>query len=800
MNYLRMPSKGRYTAGKQVSRYEADSENIDIEYKNLEDQGQHGPCSNCTCPLGDKKALVIKILTVIVVFGVGLVLGFVLRKTVYSNETVEPQKQVSNKTSSLYGIKQDYDRDLSKNIQADLQDVYNYEDHMDIITRCVHMSGVGSANKLLDYVEEKWATFPFNSVKVKRYNVTLSYPNYTNMDANLVTVQAENGSLIFRSQYNTSSSHPEYLPFSAYSPSGKISTTKVIYGHFGRVEDLQLLKAMNISLTDSLLILRYGRIHPSNKVKNAEQSGAAGVILYSDPADYSNNQSTVYPNSWWLPGWAIQLSHVRYHLHGDPLTPDYSSITGVHHKSEAKDHFPRIPVQPIRYDDARFLLSDMAGDIVPNSWFGGLNITYRTGPGYIDNRQVRLRVENMIQERNISNIIAVVKGHYESDKYIIVGSHIDSWIQGGVDSGSGYTVIQELARTFAYHVEQGWRPRRTIIFALWDASKYGQIGSYEWVQEYEQQLMAGAVAYINLDALIKGSHSFSAASSPLLINTILEATKTVSLNCSGIPWCTEDSTVYSQWLRSSPDEMYNRPKLQNLGDDSDHAPFYYRLGVPVLFPHYTFNETAYPSLNTYPAIGALEDTKDYVEKFIDPNYALHISMSKVLADVILRLSDSAILPFDLIGLIHTVEKGSFLLQDLDKTLSQRGIRLKVTDNAIQAIERFCNVVFDFDTLIKSLNRSNLSEFDLYLMNNKLLHLSRAFISEVGLPGHSQYRNVLSAPNPDNIQEDFIFPGVTWTNLELFNNTQLKDHLSEQISIIVLCINRATEILKDGMIT
>lgn len=794
-----MPSKGRYTAGKQVSRYEADSENIDIEYKNLEGQGHTSWCSNCSCPLGDKKPLVIKALTITVVFGIGLVLGFLLRKTVYPpRHTDEPVIERINVTN-IYSIKQDYDREFSKLIQADVEDVYNYEDHMKIITRYVHMSGVGSTNKLLDYVEQKWRTFPFDAVKVKKYNVTLSYANYTNMNANFVTVQTANGSLIFHSQYNTSSAHPENLPFSAYSPSGIISTTKVVYGHYGRPADFQALKDMNVSIKDSLLVVRYGRVHPASKVKNAESHGAIGVILYSDPADYANNQSTVYPNSWWLPGWAVQLAHVRYNLLGDPATPEYSSITGVHHDTEIKTHFPKIPVQPVRYEDARFILSDMEGPVVPNEWFGGLNITYRMGPGYIDDREVTLQVENMLQERNISNILAVVKGHYESDKYVIIGTHVDSWIQGAVDSGTGYTVIQELARTFAYHIGKGWKPRRTIIFALWDASKYGNIGSYEWVQEHEQQLAAGAVAYVNLDALIQGNFSFAAAASPLLFSMITDATQTVLLNCSNIDWCTKDSTVYNQWLKSFPGKD-SLPKLKSIGDDSDHAPFLYRIGIPVLLPQYTFNETAYPFLSTYPAFGALEDTKEYVEKFIDPNYILHITMTKVLADVILRLSDSAVLPFDIQSFIDFVESGNKVLSDMNDFLISKGIVIDSMHFCFEAIDRFMIAATEFKYQIENINRSKLSEFDLYILNNKLIHLTRAFISDVGLPGTKHYKNILSAPDSLDLKKDNVFPGIYWSVHSNLNETEIKQHLNTQISLLVLSFNRATDILNDAMVT
>lgn len=61
-------------------------------------------------------------------------------------------------------------------------------------------------------------------------------------------------------------------------------------------------------------------------MKHAEGRGAAGVILYSDPADFANNQSYVFPQTWWLPGWAVHSSHVRYTLVGDPQTPGYAAI------------------------------------------------------------------------------------------------------------------------------------------------------------------------------------------------------------------------------------------------------------------------------------------------------------------------------------------------------------------------------------------------------------------------------------------------------------------------------------------
>ncbi|XP_052760356.1 N-acetylated-alpha-linked acidic dipeptidase 2-like isoform X1 [Mya arenaria] len=800
-----MPSKGRYTAGKQVSRWEADSENIDIEYKNLEGQsnGPAGSCSNCTCPLGEKKPVVIKVLLFIIVFGAGLVLGFIVRKTVDKGGKSIPDVPVD--MEGLFRIQQDYNQEFSQLMQDDLEDVINYEDHMNIITECVHMSGMGSANKLLDYVEAKWRTFPFDTIKIKRYNVTLSYPNYTNIDANVVTMHAANGTLVFRSQYNRSSEHPEYLPFSAYSPSGIVKTKRVIYGHYARMNDLKRIEELHVSIKDAILLVRYGKITPASKVKNAEQRGAAGVILYSDPADYAGNQSSVYPENWWLPGWAVQLSHVRYQLSGDPKTPDYSSITGVHHKTETKSHFPNIPVQPIRYIDAKVLLSNMNGPIVDNDWYGGLGIKYRLGPGYIDDREVTLYVDNMIQERIIENIIGVMKGHAEPDKYIIIGAHIDSWIQGAVDSGSGYTVLQELARCFAYHVNKGWKPRRTIMFALWDGTKYGSIGSYEWVQEYEHQLQNGAVAYINLDSLIRGNFSFTSAADPLLRSVLIAATKTVRLNCTGIPGCQKDATVYDQWLQNlhqtgDKDSL----RFESMGDDSDHGAFLYRTGIPVVFPRFTYDKNRYPAMTSYPAYGALEDTKEYIETFIDPDYTLHITMAKVVSDLILRLSDSAILPFDLNGLIDALKDGNQTVNVVARQLQSYGYDISDATKVLSRVtHRFVDVANDLMEDINSIKTrkfSNFSEFDLYHLNHKLVQLSRAFISDNGLPHAQHYRNILYAPDIADIQNDLIFPGIVLPEDRNEINEVLVDNLKQQISLIVLAINRANEILSDGLLT
>ncbi len=87
---------------------------------------------------------------------------------------------------------------------------------------------------------------------------------------------------------------------------------------------------------------------------------------------------------------------------------------------------------------------------------------------------------------------------------MIVGCHYDSWLFGGVDPNSGTAVMMEIAKAFSKMTEKGWKPRRSIIFAHWDAEEQGYHGSYEWVEEHAQELTHKTVAYINMDAAISG--------------------------------------------------------------------------------------------------------------------------------------------------------------------------------------------------------------------------------------------------------------------------------------------------------
>ncbi|XP_076086726.1 putative N-acetylated-alpha-linked acidic dipeptidase isoform X2 [Mytilus galloprovincialis] len=777
-----MPAKGKYIAGKQVSRWEADTDNVDIEYKNLDTQ------SIAPVPFfSGRKGCLLKILFLLVFFSAGMILGYMIRRNIH--ETLIKQKPAVEHL----GIKQNYDDSLRQKIQADLNDTANYKDHLNEISKQVMLSGIGTTNKFIEYLISFWSTFPLDSVKMKQYSVLLSYRNYTSKSSSISVLSTmPNTSVVFQAHYNhdnMSGIHPDYIPFNAYSPSGFVRS-KLIYANYGCKKDFSRLKKLNVTIKKNVVLVKYGKIHPANKVLHAQTEGAAGVILYPDPADYANGQSIVYPKTWWLPGWAVPLSHVRYNLVGDPQTPGYPAINGAPHTLAENADYPKIPVQPISYDDARYLMSQLGGQTAPDAWRGSLNVSYKTGPGFSDESlQLELDVNNVIERRNISNVIAVIDGKYEKDKFVIIGAHTDSWTKGGVDHATGYSVIWELARGFSALVRDGWRPRRTIMLALWDASKYGHIGSFEWVQEYEKMLGRGAVAYINLDSVIRGNYSFHAEANPLLYSIIKNSTQKVP--------CTDpdyyDKSVYDMWLERFMDPgKPSQPKINPLNGDSDHTPFEYYLGVPSVSPMYTFNSKIYPHLPTYPAFSTLEDDKEYVETFLDKDTKLEQTVTKIVADMVLLLADSAVLPFDVQNYAQVFDRGKKYLRENEAVISSANVDINVL---YSKIDLFIEATKTFAFNVTSINLDSLKESDLYLINDKLLELPRIFINYQGIPGYPQYRHLLLAPHAENLWDDQIFPGIAVTIEQCQTNKEC-DPLRQQIALLIVSVHQAVEILQD----
>ncbi|CAL1544111.1 unnamed protein product [Lymnaea stagnalis] len=779
-----MPSRG-YIAGKPVSRWEADSDNIDIEYKNLDKPLQQPRCAQC---LSGRKGVAIKALLLISILFVGLIIGYVIRRNIHET-FVAPAVRLK-----YIGIQQDYDPAIRDQLQARVTHVSNFEDSLMLLTKDVRLSGVGGTNRILIYVRDWWQNFNFDSLSIKNYSVQLVYPDYVAQEENHVAIKTSNGTVIFETWTNDSNIHPDITPFSAYSDSGNVEGD-IVYCNFGRRSDYKWLKEKGVKTDGMIHLIRYGKVHPSNKIKLAEANGAKGVILYPDPAEYCNGLTNV-SGTWWLQGDQVPSEHVRYWLTGDPSTPDYPALAGVPRAGTDKDSKPNIPVYPISYNDAEMVLRNLGGTSTTGDWQGSLNVSYNTGPGFVDpwlDYKVELNISNSYSFRQIHNVIAVLRGKYEKDHYIIVGAHIDAWGYGGVDAGTSFAVIMDLARTFSTQVSRGWRPRRTIIFALWDASKYGHVGAYEWVQEYEKQLSTGGVAYVNIDSAIRGNYSFYAESNPLLYDIIYKAAMSVKSTEAG----QEHKSVYDVWKERAmrPSFSGTEPWINYLSGGQDHSPFMYRLGMSSVLTAFTYNMKAYPNLPTYPAHNTLQDTMKYVLD-IDPKYLLHSSLVQVLSDIVLRLADSAIIP------MNVSHYSTMMNQGLDsvKEVLEKHLPGSDSDSSLSSLELLKEAISDFTTsaqnfqnYVDSRNKTNLTEFHVLEINDKLIRISRAFICDGGFLHHGPYRNVLIAPHPDNLDQEVIFPGLAVSDDDPGVDVE---QLKKELVALVIAIKRAKDILMD----
>src|SRR5215472_5615976 len=300
------------------------------------------------------------------------------------------------------------------------------------------------------------------------------------------------------------SSNATQLPtFNAYSGSGDVSG-QVVYVNYGIPEDYDYLAKQGIDVKGKIVIARYGKSWRGTKPKVAAEHGAIGCIIYSDPHEDGYFQGDVYPKGPMRPPDGVQRGSVMDMpvSVGDPLSPGWASEPGSKRLaiSEAKT-LMKIPVMPISYSDATPLLQNLEGPVAPEAWRGALGFTYHIGPGPAT-AHFKLDFDN--STRPLHDVIAMIPGSTYPDEWIIYGNHHDGWVNGASDPLSGASSLLETARTLSELRKQGWRPKRTIVLALWDGEEFGLLGSTEWAEKHQDELARKAVVYINSDTNSKG--------------------------------------------------------------------------------------------------------------------------------------------------------------------------------------------------------------------------------------------------------------------------------------------------------
>jgi N-acetylated-alpha-linked acidic dipeptidase len=475
----------------------------------------------------------------------------------------------------------------------------------------------------------------------------------------------------------TSDQQKEQLPsYNAYSIDGDV-TGPLVFVNYGVPADYDELEQHGVSVKGAIVIAKYGGSWRGIKPKVAAEHGAIGCLIYSDPRDDGYAGGDVFPAGPMRPAQGVQRGSVADMpvYPGDPLTPGVGATKDAKRLSIAQAKtITKIPVLPISYGDAQPLLAALGGSIVPTSWRGGLPITYRFGPGPA---KVHLRVKSEWSLKTLYDVIAKLPGTTEADQWIIRGNHHDAWVNGAEDPISGQVAELEEARALGALYQQGWRPKRTIIYAAWDGEEPGLLGSTEWAETHADELKAHAVAYLNSDTNgrgyleVEGSHSLEK-----FMNGVAMDVQDPESGVSS--W---KRTQASRILNGSPEsrrEARDREDLRigALGSGSDYSSFIDHLGIASL-------NLGYGGEDNGGIYHSIYDDFYWYTHFSDTSFVYGRALAQAAGTAVLRLANADLLPFAFTNLAETVQGYVKDLQSLrDKRAEQISERNKQIEEGL----------------------------------------------------------------------------------------------------------------------
>ncbi|KAK3712655.1 hypothetical protein RRG08_058558 [Elysia crispata] len=665
---------------------------------------------------------------------------------------------LSHDQSSEEKLGREADEDISKKIM-DAIDPKEIEDTLRILSKKPHIAGRQGDFDLVKYIQTRFRDHGLE-VSTTPYDALLSYPN--DQVANSVRILDADGEIVYDSVRDESDvSHLEDVvpPFNAYAPARKVEG-QLVYVNYGRVEDYDWLRSSCINVTGHIVLAKLGQIFRGDIVDIAADNGAVGVVTFPDPADYAGvryGDNRFAPEAWWMPPDGVQRGTV-FTGFSDPLTPGYPANNLAYRYPEDKADLPlpQIPSQPISYGAAFELLRQMTGRVAPNTWQGGLNLTYRLGPGFNDTRlKLELNVTNKNERAKVENVFGIIRGEIEPDRYVLVGNHRDAWIYGALDPSSGTVVMMEIARVMGQMVKKGtWRPRRSIMFCSWGAEEYGLIGSAEWVEQYVAVLRERAVGYLNIDIALRGNDTVRVLATPLMYNIAYEASQKVR-NPNPAEIQAGRATVYDTWQHVTAGSSDGKPRIGGLGSGSDYAPLLQKAGITALDIGYTYDTKKY-QLPSYPLYHTEYETFDIVKNQYDKGFEFHAALSRFMGEMARNLADSLILPFNLDGYSEGLK---LIKRKLDA--SDYGVKLKVMlDNygkLDEVIAGFETDINDFRNRLEKIDKNN--PYAVREMNDQILLLEKAFLISEGLPTRPSKKHILFAENSNDVYAESTFPGL-----------------------------------------
>jgi len=527
--------------------------------------------------------------------------------------------------------------------------------------------------------------------------------------------------------------------FNAYSADGDV-TGEVVYVNYGMPADYDQLEKLGVSVKGKIVLARYGGGWRGIKPKVAYEHGAVGCLIYSDPRDDGYFQGDVYPAGPFRPEQGVQRGSVMdMPVHpGDPLSPGWASEPGARKMAQADAAtILKIPVMPISYGDALPLLKAMKGPVAPQEWRGALPVTYHVGPGPA---QAHLKLAFEWQTRPLHNVIVRIEGATFPDEWIIFGNHHDAWVNGADDPISGAVSLMETGRGLAELLKSGWRPKRTIILALWDGEEWGLLGSTEWAEKHAADLRDKAAVYINSDSSGKGW--LGVGGSHGLQQLMTEVAGEVMDPRTGKPVAEESRR---RQVMSLPEgERAAREKdaglwLEPLGSGSDFTPFLQHLTLSSLNVGFGGESPGGIYHSAY-------DSVAWYTKFSDGEFLYGRTLAQLTGTLLLRLADAAVLPFQFSDTADTLMRYVVELEALNAAKRDAKVNLAPVRAAVESLRK-AGAAYEeaYARVDRAPSAALLGRGELRSVNQLLLQSERKLGNGDGLPRRDWFKHQIYAP-------------------------------------------------------
>ncbi|XP_075876851.1 transferrin receptor 1a isoform X2 [Nelusetta ayraudi] len=499
--------------------------------------------------------------------------------------------------------------------------------------------------------------------------------------------------------------------FLSYSASKNV-TGAVLYAFYGEERDFSELQKAQINMNGKVMLVRAGRISFAEKVANAAKVNAAAVLIYPDPDDFEFEDTTEL------------FGHVHMGS-GDPYTPGFPSFNHTQFPPTQSSGLPTIPAQTITAQMASSIIMQLGGPNKPVGW---------KGPTLGDeNDIISLEVNNVLTEKKIYNLFGVIKGYVEPEKYLVIGARRDAWGPGFASSTVGTSILVELARSISEMVKHdGFRPRRSIIFASWSGGEYGSVGATEWLEGYLTSLNMKAFSYIDLDGVVAGGNAFKVAASPLMYSLIKDTLMEVKVPNG-------EKSLFSQYAGGN----WETNILESISMDSAAYPFLAFSGIPSLSFRFT-------SDRAYPYMGTIMDSRDKLNKFTSNQVAQVVEKATQFAGhMALRLVHDHLLRLDLAHYDKVIRKSVSMIiskvKDVKSKQPQQFPQNLTTQFLITASGWYGRAV---RSLMTQVQNTNLEDVEMCrILNERIMTVEKNFLSPYMSPLDAPFRHILLGSGP-----------------------------------------------------